>query len=345
MSEDLPNVPTITIGQVNSIIQSAFLSNSAGNQQTLSFEGDPGLGKTAIFGQATEDLGIGLVCLAAPLLDPSSSSGVPVPVKKGEDYMLNWTIDNRLPRVGTHGEHGILLLDEFWAATPFVKNALSGLLWGGVMGSYQLPKGWMVSVTGNLMSNKAGVSQTGSHIKSRLERYRVVASFSALKKYWMDNGLNVKVLAFLDRHGDRLTTFDPNKELYASGRGWEKVAHIIDSEADVDVQRLRAKATVGIQDADALFSFLNSLDNLPKRSEILNNPSRARLAEDPGDGYALLSGLAASVGADDADAIVAYVERYPEEHQATFVQVAQKKNPALFNTAAVTKLNVKVVGE
>jgi hypothetical protein len=343
VTDNIPNVPTITIGQVPAIIKSAYTSN-ANNQQVPSFEGDPGNGKTAAVEQAAEDLGIGCVVFSAPLMDPATSAGLPTPVKDAEEYILHWANDSRWPRERTHGERGILFIDEFWAASPFVKNAMSGLIHGGKMGSYTLPKGWMIVVAGNLMTNKAGVTQTGSHIKSRLERYKVTTAFNAVKKYWTDRGLNIKVLAFLDQHGDKLSTFSPDAELYASPRGWEKVAHIIDTEKDVDVAKLRAQATVGVQDADALFTYLNSLDNLPKRSEILKNPSRARLADDPGDAYALLSGLAANCGAGDADAVVAYVQRYPEELQATFVSQAKMNNTPLFNTSALTKLNLEVVG-
>ena len=344
MTDNIPNVPTITIGQVAVIVRSAYMSCVNGNQQVPSFEGDPGIGKTAVIGQVAEDLGIGFVDVSAPLLDPSTSAGVPTPVKEGNEHVLHWAIDSRWPREHTHGERGILFLDEFWSASPFVKNALSGLIHGGQMGSYTLPKGWMIVVAGNLMTNKAGVTQTGSHIKSRLERYRVTTAFNAVKKYWQERNLNIKVLAFLDQHGDKLSTFKPDAELYASARGWEKAAHIIDSEADLDVAKLRVQATVGVQDADALFTYFNSLDNLPKRSEILSNPGRAKLADDPGDAYALLSGLAANCGAGDADAVVAYVQRYPEELQATFVSQTKMNNTPLFNTSALTKLNLEVVG-
>jgi hypothetical protein len=207
VTDNIPNVPTITIGQVAVIVRSAYMSCVNGNQQVPSFEGDPGIGKTAVIGQVAEDLGIGFVDVSAPLLDPSTSAGVPTPVKEGNEHVLHWAIDSRWPREHTHGERGILFLDEFWSASPFVKNALSGLIHGGQMGSYTLPKGWMIVVAGNLMTNKAGVTQTGSHIKSRLERYRVTTAFNAVKKYWTDRGLNIKVLAFLDQHGDKLSTF------------------------------------------------------------------------------------------------------------------------------------------
>lgn len=342
MSEELHNVPVVTIGQVADLISSAYLTDAV-CQTVVSLEGEPGLGKTAVVSQVAEDLGIGFASESAPLLDPATSGGMPVP--DVEALILKWATDARWPRVDTHGERGILLIDELPQALPMVQAALSGLIWGRTLGSYTLPDGWMIVVTGNLKSNRAATHSVPQHIKGRLERYHVTPSLASTKAYWKAKSLNQVVLAYLSQHPDNLSTFDANAELYGSGRGWEKVSAIFDTVEDPTLRKVRIQATVGVALGEHFEQFVNSLENLPKYGAIVRDPTRCKIVEDQGDAFALLAGLASQGKAEDVVALVAYVQRYTPELQATFVQYAEEKNRALFRTTEVTKLKLEVLGE
>lgn len=341
-TQTIHNVPTITVGQIPGIIKSAYVSD-ADCQTTISLEGEPGIGKTAIPPQVAEELGIGCVLVSAPLLDPATSAGVPV--TDIDTLILQWATDARWPRVETHGERGILLIDEFPQCLPMVQAALSGLIWGRRMGSYTLPDGWMIVTTGNLKSHRAATHSTPQHIKGRLERYNVVSDFASFKNYWVKTNKNDIVLAYLENRTDQLSTFDPNAELYASPRGWEKVGSVMDADVDPDVRNVRIQATIGKAEAEGFDNFVNSMTKLPRLQEIVKDPSRARTVDDPGDQFLLLASLASAGPADKAAELVAYVQRYKPEMQATFVQYAEQKNRALFLTAELTKLKQETLGE
>jgi len=85
-------------------------------KQPMFLWGGPGVGKSQVIKQATEELEVNLIDLRAVLLDPVDLRGIPA---VNGDLKAHWCPPAFLPYSG----NGILFLDELPAAPPLVQAA------------------------------------------------------------------------------------------------------------------------------------------------------------------------------------------------------------------------------
>ena len=102
-------------------------------------QGPPGLGKTAVVGQAARNVSKQLVTFALPTCESVDLRGLPI-VEKGS---TRWA--SPLPRDG----EGIILLDELSSAAPDVQVAAHHLVHAEPGSDMSLPAGWHLVLTGN----------------------------------------------------------------------------------------------------------------------------------------------------------------------------------------------------
>src|SRR4051812_30577921 len=103
--------------------------------------GPPGVGKSSLVRQATQNLNLDLVDVRATLLDPVDLRGLP----RLEGESAVWIPPAFLPRFGA----GVLFLDELAQAAPLVQSACLQLTLDRRIGEYELPDGWSVIAASN----------------------------------------------------------------------------------------------------------------------------------------------------------------------------------------------------
>src|ERR1700693_3238371 len=91
------------------------------NNIPVALWGAPGIGKSEVPRQLVASMkGWGLIDWRANLRDPVDARGLPVPNLKAKT--TEWMRPSELPIGGSHGEKGILLLDEINTASPPMQN-------------------------------------------------------------------------------------------------------------------------------------------------------------------------------------------------------------------------------
>ncbi|MCC6347308.1 MAG: AAA family ATPase, partial [Nitrospirales bacterium] len=140
--------------------------------------GPPGVGKSTMVREVTEELGIGLLDVRAAQLESIDLRGFPV--IDPETNLASWkAFMNVLPHPKIHGGKGILFLDELNLATLDVQKACYQLINDRKVGDYALPEGWRIIAAGNELEHAEGAIIEMPHpLKNRFQHVTVEAPTS-----------------------------------------------------------------------------------------------------------------------------------------------------------------------
>ncbi len=193
--------------------------------------GPPGVGKSTMVREVTEELGIGLLDVRAAQLESIDLRGFPV--IDPETNLASWkAFMNVLPHPGIHGERGILFLDELNLATLDVQKACYQLINDRRVGDYAMPEGWRIIAAGNELEHAEGAIIEMPHpLKNRFQHITVEAPTSPEQRADMYNwfyrhAIHPSIISFLKFRPDAV--FDMSnvhaEHAYPTPRSWHKIS-------------------------------------------------------------------------------------------------------------------------
>ena len=127
-------------------------------QRPLLLMGPPGVGKTAIFYQLAQELGMNLVSYTMTHHTRQSALGLPVLREKtfggkaytATEYTMSEILASVYERIEKTGvPTGILFLDEINCVSETLMPAMLQLLQSKQFGTHRLPEGWVIAAAGN----------------------------------------------------------------------------------------------------------------------------------------------------------------------------------------------------
>ncbi|MBW4511265.1 MAG: MoxR family ATPase [Scytonematopsis contorta HA4267-MV1] len=250
--------------------------------------GAPGIGKSSIVEQLTKEHGIEFVDVRLSQLAPTDLRGLPV----ADAGTSKWYPPEFLP---LHGK-GILFLDELNMAPPAMQGVAQQLILDRRVGSYVLPKDWLVWAAGNRKEDRAAVFDMPSPLANRFLHLEVKADFESFKTYALATGVHEQIIAFLSFRTALLHKIDTQHPAWPSPRSWVMASALHSAGLDIT-------PAVGIGTAAEFTSFINLYDNLPNLAPILEgNGEGIAFPNEPSARYATAVGLTIRV----ADANQAY---------------------------------------
>jgi len=207
-------------------------------QRPVLLIGDPGIGKTAIMEQISEELGIGLVSYSMTHHTRQSALGLPFIEKReygGEtvavsEYTMSEIISSIYETMEKSGvNEGILFLDEINCVSETLAPSMLQFLQYKVFGRHSVPEGWVIVTAGNPPEFNKSVREFDVVTLDRLKVLNVEADYPAWREYAVDKGLHSAILNFLDHKKDYFyhvkTTTDGFS--YVTARGWEDLSDIM----------------------------------------------------------------------------------------------------------------------
>lgn len=293
--------------------------------------GPPGVGKTDMIAQLAKKLGIGLIDFRMALRDPTDIKGFPMPDAK--TLTMKFFRDGELPNVKTHGERGILFMDEMNAATPATQAAAMQLTLPNHagecrIGDYVLPQGWVVFAAGNRETDRSVVSRMPSALANRFTHFDYELDVKDWEQWALANNITGELIAWFRFKENMLYTFDPkvNDRAFGTPRSWVATEEIVKSSMPDTVKYGTIKGTVGEGPGSEYWGFLRLIDDLPKIEEIKKKPKTTRVPEEPGTMHAVITTLGMQVTPALFPTFMDYIERMPVEFQATFIKDALKRD-------------------
>jgi hypothetical protein len=300
-----------------------------GRYLCIFLHGPPGSAKSALAREAARRNRMRFMDLRLSIHEPVDLTGVPM-VKDGKTVFCppGW-----LP---TDGE-GVLFLDEHSQAMLSMQNVSGQLIYDRCVGDYTLPPGWIVILASNDAKDKAGTSRTPQQINNRVIHIDVEADYDGWRDWAMDNGIDARLIAFLDHRQELLCKPSPDARAFPTLRTWDFASTIIGEELPRPIQYEMLAGTVGPGPAAELTGFLDVYAGLVSWRDVLANPETAALPEGPANSYALMSVLSRRVTIDTIDALVIYLRRISREMGNLCMTDAGRLSPVLKETKAYTQ--------
>lgn len=303
------------------LITSIVASAKAGDRTPTYITGAPGGGKTALCMDVAAELGIpkdvAKTCMFRPSLhDPVDLLGVPYVDQ--ESNTTRWAPNHFLHHVNEVAERygfAVLTWDELAQAVPMMQNAIAGSLLDRSVGELELHPNVIQVATGNRQTDKAGANRILTQLGNRLEHCELDTDLDDWVNWALDTGIDPLIIGYIRFKPDALHDFDPNRMTNATPRSWEAAARV-PTDLPTDIYHAKLAGRVGEGRAAEYVGFRQTYAQLPSREDILLNPTKVPLPEEPSARYAAVTMATAITTKDNLDMVTQYVDRFTHELHA-----------------------------
>ena len=200
-------------------------------QRPLFLMGPPGIGKTAIMEQISQELGVGLVSYSMSHHTRQSALGLPYITTKVYDgrevsvseYTMSEIISSVFDLMADTGlKEGILFLDEVNCVSETLAPAMLQFLQYKTFGKYQVPEGWVVVTAGNPPEYNNSVREMDIVTWDRLKRIDIVPDYAAWKEYAVNIGVHPAITTYLDIKKNDFYEVETTADgkTFVTARGW-----------------------------------------------------------------------------------------------------------------------------
>lgn len=317
--------------------------------QPVHIWGPPGIGKSAIPKQVTEEKQIGFVDMRLAQRDPTDLRGIPAVIDGRSRWLPppelptdHWCLDCRRPLHETDligarptrcafckgtrlTEKGILFLDELTSAPPLTQASAYQLTLDRQISEYRLPDGWYILAAGNRIEDRAVVYRMSTALANRFSHI----DFEVNLEDWTDwanlNGVDPNIVGFLNWRPELLFAFNPesSEKAFATPRSWEFASRLIKLSTKTMLPEL-LEGTVGKGATAEFMSFLKVQTELPDINKIFKGedfvPKRMDLK------YALVSALVSRATPKQFERLMQYSQKLPAEFSVLLVMMLVGKN-------------------
>ena len=248
------------------------------NRQPMYLEGPPGIGKTEIVKQVSDELKIGFVSASLVHMTRNSLLGLPV-IKDLEDgrkytvYTIPEIIAGVYKQVEQGYKEGILLLDEFPCMSETIMPTMLAFLQTKNIGIHTLPEGWVIVLCGNPPEYNRSARKFDCAVLDRIRKIPITSDGKVFIEYGRKIGLEEKIMDYLEVQSDHIYRYrehNGEKELVTC-RGWENLSHAINVYRDLglDIDLPLVKQFIKSEEiADSFMAYLKQCDVGISRDEM-----------------------------------------------------------------------------
>ena len=259
--------------------------------------GPPGIGKSTIIRELTEELDIGFIDVRLAQREPVDIRGLPVP--REDRQGVDWIIASEWPREGQEDfkPRGIILFDEITAADPSLQVAAYELILDRRLGTlYDVPDGWYIVAAGNRTKDGAVARAMSSALANRFCHLELTEDHKNWVEWGWKNGIHPSVLAFIRFRPDLLLNMTGNRERgWPSPRTWARVSLEMQLAETTGLSNRALshiiEGLVGVGAAIEFQGFLNWSEKLPDIEGILRGDEKVSIPDRSDQRYALISAL------------------------------------------------------
>ena len=207
-------------------------------QRPIFLYGPPGIGKTAIMEQISNEMGIGLVSYSMTHHTRQSAIGLPFITKKkfgDKEYDVSeYTMSEILASVydyieKTGKKEGILFLDEINCVSETLSPSMLRFLQYKSFGSHTVPDGWVIVTAGNPPEYNKSVREYDIATLDRIKKINVEPDYGIWREYAINNRVHPAIITYLDIKNNCFYSIEntPAGKRFVTARGWEDLSRIM----------------------------------------------------------------------------------------------------------------------
>ena len=234
--------------------------------------GPPGIGKSEVVAEITEELGGLMIDLRMAQMEPTDIRGIPFFNK--ELGKMDWAPPIDLPDEELASQYPIvcLFLDEMNSAAPGVQAAGYQLILNRQVGKYKLPDNVVIVAAGNRESDKGVTYRMPMPLANRFLHLEMRADFASWQNWAVNKGIHKDVVGYLSFAKQDLYDFDSksSSRAFPTPRSWCFVSDLLnDDDTDSDTLFNLVAAAVGEGLAVKFMAHRKIAGQMPEPSDIL----------------------------------------------------------------------------
>jgi hypothetical protein len=241
-------------------------------QRPVFLWGPPGVGKSELVADLTEELGGYCIDLRLGQMEPTDLRGIPFYNK--DLGKMDWAEPVDLPTEEMAKEYPVitLFLDEMNVAAPAVQAAAYQLILNRRLGKYHLPKNVVIVAAGNRESDKGVSFRMPMPLANRFVHLEVRADYDSWNEWAVKNRVHKDVVGYIGFAKNDLMDFNPrsSSRAFATPRSWSFVSEFLYDEdaTDAELSDLIA-GTIGDGLGVKFMAHRKVASKMPNPSEIL----------------------------------------------------------------------------
>jgi len=233
MSTAVSESRTVTCAEARSRLLRAFKI-----QRPVFLWGPPGVGKSELVADLTQELGGLMIDLRLGQMEPTDLRGIPYYNK--DLGKMDWAEPVDLPSAETAAQYPIvvLFLDEMNIAPPAVQGTAYQLIHNRRVGKYHLPDNVVMVAAGNRESDKGVSFRMPTPLANRFVHLEVRADYESWNEWAVNNRVHKDVVGYIGFAKNDLMDFNPRSasRAFATPRSWSFVSEFLYDEDATDAE-------------------------------------------------------------------------------------------------------------
>jgi len=260
-------------------------------QRPVFLWGPPGIGKSELVAEITNEMKGHMIDLRLGQMDPTDIRGIPYYNK--EQNLMDWAPPIDLPTEEFAKDFPVvvLFLDEMNSSAPAVQAAAYQLILNRRVGKYQLPDNVVMVAAGNRESDKGVVYRMPTPLANRFIHQELRVDFDSWEQWAVKNKIHKDVIGYLAYSKQDLYDFDPksSSRAFATPRSWSFVSEILsDEDTDKNVLLNLIAGAVGEGLAVKFMAHRKVAAQMPNPTDILDGKVKDLEVKDISAMYSLV---------------------------------------------------------
>ncbi|MBK94023.1 MAG: ATPase [Rickettsiales bacterium] len=261
----------IAVRQVSPNNAKKSILRAFNKQRPLFIWGPPGIGKSDIVSQISEDIDAYMIDVRLSLWEPTDIKGVPY--YAANDNTMKWAPPAELPdaKMAKKYKKIILFLDEMNSAAPAVQAAAYQLILNRKVGTYKLPDNVLIVAAGNREADKGVTYRMPAPLANRFVHLELKVDFDDWFSWAVKNNIHEDVVGYLTFAKKDLYDFDPKSpsRSFATPRSWSFVSELLEDDDDEATTTDLVSGSVGEGLAVKFMAHRKVSAQLPNPSDVL----------------------------------------------------------------------------